>query len=185
MPTTCRNCGEPLPTACGKCGTSLPISLARAHKLFYDIIIDGKSVKCPCCERPDQIHRRRLLASMARGLLWLIWKWERTKDWVHVPDTAPRHIYRTQDIAKTKHWGLSEGKPNTSDPTRKELGLWRPLPKGIEFAAGRLLIPKFVLVYRDELMGSEGPDVSVEEVLEEPFDYSVLMADNNPSMFWS
>ncbi len=132
-------------------------------------------VSCPCCGRHIQIYKRHLPTDAARFTVLLVRTWLRTpeeqREWVDI-----RHFsFRGGDYAKAIHWGLAELKENTSDPEKKNCGLWRPTRLGITFAGGIARVPSHVFLYLNEVVGHSERRIDVVEALGKKFNYEELM----------
>lgn len=145
-----------------------------------------KGERCPCCRRWGKVNAYTISATAARALILLVRIYEVRRTWVHSKEIAAAHsgvnarrmLACTGDgLTKLRHWGLVQPKPNDSDPTKRDLGLWEPTALGIEFVYGRTRVPKHAHVYNDKLQGMDRrATVSIRDALRDRFDYTQLMA---------
>ena len=145
-----------------------------------------KGEECPCCRRWAKVNVYSISATAARALILLVRIYERRRTWVHSKEIAAAHsgvdarkmLACTGDgLTKLRHWGLVRPKPNDTDPTKRDLGLWEPTYQGIEFVYDRMRVPKHAHVYNDKLLSlGKGATVSIHEALRDRFNYQQLMA---------
>ena len=133
--------------------------------------IHGDGGHCPCCDRWGKIYPRHFNSSMARSLIWLVGE---GSAWTDVPNTAPKWLTRTNQLPTVRWWGLIERR-ESEDPAVKHSGIWRPTQRGIDFAYGRISVPKIVFTYNAQVIrfGEEG--IRIKETFETPFDYAQVM----------
>jgi hypothetical protein len=155
----------------------------------------AKGEECPCCRRWAKVNVYSISATAARALILLVVLYMPRRTWVHSKEVAAAHsgvdarkmLACTGDgLTKLRHWGLVRPKANESDPTKRDLGLWEPTPKGIDFVYGRIRVAKYAHVYNDKLLGLDKRDtVSIREALRDRFNYEQLMAhvaDESPDL---
>jgi len=109
---------------------------------------------------------------MARSLVWLAHH-SPNGEWVNVPQTAPRWLLKSNQLATMRWWDLIE-RHGTDDPTKKHSGLWRATPKGQDFANNRIKVPKKVFTYDAEVMEFGDEEVWIKDCIEF-FDYRSVM----------
>lgn len=63
---------------------------------------------------------------------------------------------------KIRYWGLA--KPYITEDTVQKRGWWVITQKGIDFITGKLLIPKYVVMYRNEVIREERPMIGFKDV---------------------
>lgn len=131
---------------------------------------------CPCCGQFVRIYKRKLNSIMAAFLIWLVRRDRASgESWQDIK-AAPDNIRSFGgDYAKLAHWGLVANKPN-NDPSRRSSGLWRPTPKGVDFALAHRPVPSHVHLYNNEVIGFSERQVSIVEALGARFDYQELMS---------
>lgn len=138
--------------------------------------------RCPGCGQHVQIYWRSINAGQAASVvrlyrLHLKQPWA----WVHLPTAIGR---RSAEEAKLSYWGLVEemgalrvdgGRP----------GMWRLTPKGVDWAARLIKVPRYVRVFDGHPWGAPinysksgkiRPDVGVLDALGTKFNYTLLMA---------
>lgn len=116
---------------------------------------------------------------MAAGLCWLVDKSGHSLSWVDVINLAPKWLLRARTLAKLAHWGLIEAKPN-DDTTKKSSGIWRPTRAGVEVAAGRQRVKKYVFIYNNVVEGFSSEEITIHEALGDQFNYAELMTSTPP-----
>lgn len=147
--------------------------LAELRALWKGIIREDGG-HCPCCDRWGKIYSRSLNKTMAKSLLWLA-KNSANGEWVDVPLRGPRWLVRSNQLPTLRWWGLVERHGN-DDPTQKHSGLWRATDKGIQFAQGRITVPKKVFTYNAEALEFGGDDVTIKDCIDK-FDYAEVMEE--------
>lgn len=150
----------------------MAVLLDDAIRDFHSKLEGGTS--CPCCGRFSKLYKRNLNSSMAYGLLFIVKHHEWSGEWVNMPKDAPRWLVQTNQHPTLAWWGLIERKPNT-DPSVKHSGLWRPTPKGIQFALRKITVPKFVITLHGEVQEFSQERVTIVEALGTKFDYMDIM----------
>lgn len=130
---------------------------------------------CPYCHRFAKIYGRPLNRTMVRSLAWLAQAEDRA--WVDVPNTAPKWLVRTNQLASCRWWGLVERRPNTGptrDASRKHLGYWRATTLGRQFVQGLADVPKTAWTYDGEVVWMDTTRVVVTDIIK-GFDYREVM----------
>jgi len=150
--------------------------LEHARKYVRDQLEEG--VECPVCKQMCRLYRRKLNSGLAAGLVWLVAEWRRHRGWVDMPIRAPRFILRAGgQFSILAHWGLIEQQINIE--TRKRCaGKWRPTTDGALFADGVSLVPRYVLLYNNQVEGWSDEQIGVREALGDKFDYEELWNEN-------
>lgn len=151
-------------------------SLDTARKYVESRLEDG--VICPCCNRFTKVYKRRMNATMVRSLIWLVKASDEWREWVDVPNAAPKWILRSNQLPTLRWWGLVERltkEAAKANNMTKHSGFWRPTQKGIDFANSNTLVPEFVLTLNGEPQNFVGPEVTVAECLGTKFNYAEIM----------
>ena len=138
--------------------------------------LDG-GVQCPCCDQQAKLYKRPLNSTMVRGILWLVGETGAYRDWVAVAKDGPKWLVKAGgEFAKLAHWGLIEEMPKDPlDTTKRTSGMWRPTPKGVQFAQNNLWVPKRVHLYNNEVQGWDTEMVNVIGALGIQFNYDDLI----------
>jgi hypothetical protein len=119
---------------------------------------------CPCCGQHVQAYKRRIRASQARFLMDLVRLSTPQEPWVHYKDC----FVGGRDYNYLVHFGLAQSRPRE--------GLWRPTETGVDFVVDRLAIPKWILVYNNNVIRISAQIVTIRECLSSgDFDYDALM----------
>lgn len=147
-------------------------------------VISGKGGHCPTCHRWGKIYSRILNKTMAKSLIWLCQEKSRTqKDWVDVPNTAPRFVIRSNQLPILATWKLVERCPKSGvDPKQfktnraKFSGLWRPTQKGWDFYYDKIKVKQRAFTYNNVVLKYGNNEVSLTDCFETLFDYNEVMA---------
>ena len=137
---------------------------------------------CSCCGRKAKIYPH-LMSAEKVGVLLLLLKHSLLRDahgWVHIVGSFTKSLgldARKSGYSKLKYWGFIEQKTHPKDSTKKCSGIWRITKEGIEFGMGRSRVPKIAFVYLDTVLSFSTETFSVEQALEEKFDYRELLKD--------
>ena len=151
-------------------------TIEDAKEKFMLRIEDG--AECPCCGQYAKLYKRPFGSAMARALVWLVREYERNDRWYNIHEFPLIQGRRGGgDFAKLVHWGLIQERETEDDDTaRRASGFWRPTGSGIQFAHRRLLVPKRVHLYNNQIRGWDSEYIDVSEALGKKFDYAELMA---------
>ena len=154
--------------------------LGSARRALKDNAL-GKGGVCPCCGGFARFYERRINATMAKCLVWLVGESGTSRAWVNLPKQAPRWLLRSNQLATLRHWELVEKREN-ENPKIKSSGIWRPTPIGRAWVVGKVRIPTHAVIYKGDTIGNFGDAHTVQEALgSDTFDYERLMAG---PMFW-
>lgn len=151
-----------------------PRTLLEAQASLLEELSDGTS--CECCGKHAQLYKRHLNSTMVRGLIWLVRHSGAEREWIEVPKIAPAWLLRSNQLATLRLWDLVEPKAKDPDDTSKRSsGIWRPTIHGMNFAFGRITVPKAVFEYCSLVEGYSEKMVHVRRALAKEFDYYELM----------
>jgi len=149
---------------------------------FFRKAMEKGSV-CPCCDRFGKVYRTRYSASLAKITIWLYWH-SYNGSWVDVPKRGPRWVLTSNSIGKLAKWGLAEAMPNTIDPERKTIGMWRITQHGREVVERRREVREYLYLYNDKrfhVPDERPPAVSIDQaLLSGGFNYAEVMAEMGP-----
>jgi hypothetical protein len=145
-----------------------------------------KGARCPLCTQHAKVYRRTVTASMARELVFLVRLHDKRGGWVHGSDVigaiagVPGKAIRgatSGDFSKLELFGLTEAKPNTDDPAKRESGYWRPTDLARQFVRGEVTVAKYAEIYDGELLRLDASQrITIRDALGKRFDYAELMA---------
>jgi hypothetical protein len=131
------------------------LTVSETREQIEKLAHTHKGTTCPCCTRNVKVHRRNLHATMLKALTALAQKNE--------PVRSMFKFSGAGDDAKLEHWGLIE------EVTRHH---WQITQKGRDFLAGRIKVPRTILVYKKDFLGyeseAEADLISVHDV--KPYD---------------
>jgi len=140
--------------------------------------IHGDGGICPCCDRWGKVYSRAINSTMALSLQWLYDANMKAgvRCWVDVPNSAPKEVLRSNQLATLRWWGLVERElPDPEDKKRKFSGNWRITLRGMDFVEGRALVPKKVMTYNGDVVGSSDEMTTFEACKGAGFNYSSVM----------
>lgn len=140
-----------------------------------------KGEKCPCCLQMAKVYKRTITSAMAIALVHIYRRQMEIglNEWMHVENylkgvpNAPPSL--RGDFPKLRFWGLLEKKDETRDDGSDRNGFYRITPNGVGFVRGEILVHKYIYIYNQRPLKSDGVMVSISDALGEPFDYQKLM----------
>lgn len=135
--------------------------------------------KCPVCNQNVKMYHKKIDSQMAFFLikLYRLTKKNPFKQYFHVQDDINVTMKVGGAWAKLRYWELIEEQPkDESDTTKRTSGMWKITSKGIMFVEKSLKVPKYVKLYNQTFYGYEGDRVSIDESLNEKFNYRELMS---------
>jgi len=133
-----------------------------------------QAVSCPCCKQLVKIYHRPFNAQMARGLIWLVREFMKTRTWIHVPSEAPGWLVQSRELPKVRYWDLAKSREN-DDPEKRTSGYWKPTRRGASLVLRGDKIPKIVKIYNNKVLGFTGDLIDIQQALKEKFNYETLM----------
>lgn len=142
---------------------------------FWLKLHSGETTHCPCCDRHAQIYKRQLHSTCGVQLIKCYNEGGYGGNYVHARSLLLPGLTGISDLGKAKYWDLIEAMPHEPD-ANKSSGMWQLTKKGIDFVQKRISIPKYAIVYNDDVIRFEGDPVTIRDVLSEKFDYQKLMA---------
>jgi len=135
---------------------------------------------CPLCKQGVHINKDKQTDSSTINLLNLY----------YLTKTYPQTEYFNSSkfckgrngagrFAALRYHGIIQeakaDKVNTNDGQKKNSGMWKLTEKGIQYCEGNIKIPKYILTYKRQFVGTKGELMSIEEFLKEPFNYREVM----------
>jgi hypothetical protein len=147
----------------------------------YVLAKRDEGVVCPCCNQFAKCYRRKLNSSMVRGLIYVYHLYKRLAwsagVWLHLPQFFASHrICTSNDGSLLRHWGLIEPRPGVRLDGSKRVGYYRITTLGRAFVEKKATVPKFAVLYSQELLDMEGPSITVDDALASRFSYEELMS---------
>jgi hypothetical protein len=142
-----------------------------------------EGVVCPCCGQRAQTYRRTITSQMARGLIALgrrkgIGEFEKLEALAGSNGELVR-LWRG-DFAKLRFWGLIQGVELTAEEQeamgKKDSNVWAITAQGVEFAMDRLKVSKVVMTFNNQVLGFDGPTISIHDTLGKHFNYNEVMS---------
>lgn len=153
------------------------LTIAEAREELKAHLDEG--VECPVCGQFAKVYKRALRAALVVSLIH-IYKFFRTNPATEWLDDTPAYLrtvgtYTTNDVALLRHWRLLEPRPGVRGDGSWRTGSFRITHEGRAFVRGVLKVPRFAVLYNQELLQLEGDLISVKDALGDDFDYSELM----------
>jgi len=133
-----------------------------------------KGVRCACCGQFAKIYTRKINSSMVRSLIKFVKYYDHrlASEWVHAANILPPPV--GSDFPKLRFWGLIESKCDYK-LDGNSAGMWRVLPKGYAFAAGKVTVPEKIKIYDNVLYGHSENETTIQKALGRHFNYNELM----------
>ncbi len=152
------------------------LTLGDATDQFDGVVEDGAA--CPCCGRWGKVYKRLINRTMGQALLWLVKAAGQGRTWVDVPETGPKWLLRSNQLSILRWWGLVERRhPDLHGRDVKYRGYWRSTRKGVNFAMGKIKVPRAVFTWDGEPICFSTDDfVGIEDTENEVFSYTETMA---------
>ena len=138
----------------------------------------GEVFYCEHCAQLCKLYPVPINGKMAGGLRWIVGEFRRNPRWIHFFREVPYDNLKTMggSFAKMAHWGLIEQMPNADDPTKKCSGMWRPTQEGMDFADGKIRVPRAVKLYNGDSYGfTDDGWVSIHDIWDKQFDFQEIM----------
>ncbi len=155
-------------------------TISQARALMRPKLKEG--VECLCCGQRVQLYVRPLTSAMVHGLILLYRHHkvcgEPTNNFVHIEDYLKNQNCPSSvrgDLPKARFWGFIQGHGDEKTDGNPNNGLYKLLPKGIDFIEGRILVQKSVKLYNNKFYGFDGAETDVFACIKNKFDYSALM----------
>ena len=130
---------------------------------------DGDEI-CPYCGQRVRVWKKALISTAVASLVQLVRRYE--GEAIHHDDFAV--LLKDRNFSQLKLWGLNEPAAN-NDPAKRTSGKWHPTDKGIEFAVGRRVVPKYVVTKANRVVRFDGPYIGVREAIGAKFNYRELI----------
>lgn len=151
--------------------------VSTARTIIMDARGSTGGVVCPCCDQLAKTYRRQLTLSQVK-VMAAIYSVARkapvpTAHWVKVgmqtekadkknrvaAGTVRQKLIHTRggDYAKARWWGLIEQSEDEREDGSDRAGMWRITERGIDFLLGQVRVPKYVLIYNNQLLADQPP----------------------------
>lgn len=134
---------------------------------FWARLMRGEAVTCPCCDRYAKVTKTKLNAVMVKQMLKMRVLADRDgREFVKHKELVDSETGTNACLTTTKHWGFVQ----RGDESEELKGLsgaksyWRLTAKGREFLRGDIKVPKYLLLYHDEVYGETGEMIYVHQV---------------------
>lgn len=137
----------------------------------------GKGTHCLACSQLCACRPRTIHVTMARFLIGLVRRFEATPQWYSVHERWAKLIY-CGDVGKLRYWDLAINKElDESDGDKRTSGYWKPTMNGIQFVHREITVIKRMWDFDSKVYFSNGPQVDIEDCLNNKFKYSELMGE--------
>ena len=137
----------------------------------------SKGAQCPCCHQYVKLYKRALNSGMAKLLIniYTIHRRYGNFDFLQINEELTRiGEIAYPAYASLAYWKLLE--PMKHQPNHKKYsGKWRITKSGIMFVENRMKVCSHVILYNKNIIGFDGPQVSIEDCLGILYDYNELM----------
>jgi len=135
---------------------------------------------CPCCGQVAKKYKRSLTGAMAYALI-LIYKKnkENNNSFFHVEDylkkikNIPPSI--RGDFPKLRFFNLIEKQKGRRDDGSNRVGYYRITQDGKDFVEMKLKVRKYIILYNNDFLKSDGDYINIKESLKKKFNYTELM----------
>jgi len=154
-------------------------TLNEARRWLRERLRQPGAVACPCCEQIAKVYKRPLNGAMATFLIRAYRV--NGQEFFHVPtfNGEDRVTQRAMGVSgyysMLRYWGFIEEEP-TRRPDGGRAGWWRVTDAGAAFVRMETSVQKYILLYDSRLLGFEGEEVMLPDVLGRRFNYNELMA---------
>jgi hypothetical protein len=146
------------------------MTLKEAREALIAQLYEGAI--CPCCEQFAKVYKRKLNSGIARALI-VMYRAAGTT-WLHKPTVLAGLGAAARDESIARYWDLiEEDSERRSDGGRA--GWWRVTKKGADFVQDEIRVPKYALLYNNQLIALEGPEIGIQDALGDRFNYDELM----------
>jgi hypothetical protein len=153
------------------------ITLAQAQDILETNL--PKGMKCPCCNQFAKRYKYKFSENICRYLMILYKIYRQTPDkFTHVTEILKHDAFvlMSRDFLRPAFYKLIEEQAVNDPDKKKRSGYWRLTEKGVEFCERKIAIPKYVLIYNNEVLGFEGDSVYITDFEGEYFNYAELMS---------
>lgn len=132
---------------------------------------------CVCCGQKVMLYHRSLTSAMAWGLYLFYTAQPDIEGYVHAENFFKKQNCPSSirgDFPKLRFWGFIMPKPSDSEGDDSSLGMYKILPKGIEFLKGDLIVPAAVLIYNNKFIGFSEKTTDFKGALKNKFNINDL-----------
>lgn len=140
-------------------------TLAQVRELVWSGLSEGRQLTCPACEQTVGMRRRSISGRQAAGLIRLA-QVSAPGEYVHLTS-----ILKTNDgePSKLAGWGLIvEDNRKREDGGRA--GFWAVTDAGRRWIRGEITVPMYTYWYNRRVLGTGGPQQTIEDRLGKKFD---------------
>lgn len=158
------------------------LTIKEARDAMRPKLMEG--MKCLCCGQHTQMYKRTLTSSMAYGLIE-VYKAHKgimsAAPYIHMESYfkalsgVPASI--RGDLPKLRFWGFIEPRSAFMDDGNPNDGYYKITEFGKLFVEGKLLAPKYVKIYNNQLYGNHDDveEINIVQALKNKFDYHKLI----------
>ncbi len=156
-------------------------TLSEARFNFKDSIEEAieqsskDSIICPCCKHRHKIYKRSIDFNTALTLAYMFKAGGRIA--VHVSKVQRKYgnINTGGYFAILRNWGLINESLSHEPKGGRQSGYWKVTEEGELFLKGKLQVPKYCHILKNECIGLSGEPVSITDCIPEDFDYKTMM----------
>lgn len=136
-----------------------------------------EGMRCRCCDQYYKVYKITITDSMARSFIALYQAFRRNgNQWIHCHQYLKSlGIDRSNTMAQLRRFGVIEKKTGPKEDGNPNNGQYRMTEQGFAWGDGETMIPKYVIVCNNETLGHEGPNISVQDALDTPFNYREMV----------
>lgn len=146
-------------------------SIRRASEWLEEAAESKEGAICPCCGTFNKVYHRKIPLNTVKSLFRLYKLNSREPKAYHSRDFTGSHS--GGDFAKIAALGLLSKVKNNNEK-KKDSGYWNITEEGKKFCRGESLIQEKLVIYHNQLKGTEGDLKSIRDFWPE-FDYRDLM----------
>jgi hypothetical protein len=129
--------------------------------------------ECPACHNTVDIRRNTMHSGVGRMLVAL-YNAHAGDSYIHLSSLLARERITSHDTQVAARWGLIEEERIIREDGGRA-GYWRLTTLGEQFVLGRAKVQKYALTFGTKFLGTEGDEISIQDVLGKKFDLQELL----------
>lgn len=136
----------------------------------------SKGTRCQCCGQFAKTYKRKLTATMARGLLkiYVFFEQNPNSEWVHIHNLR---VCNSNEGALLRHWGLIAKKIDVKEDGNPNTGYYKLTELGRQFVENKVAIPTHIFTYDNNLLGYSEEKEYISGAFWKNFNYREIMED--------
>lgn len=149
--------------------------ISKAREMLSTYMKGGLQQTCPCCSQTVKLYARKITSRMVVGLKAI------EARGVMLSTDVSQIGGGGGDVSKLRYWGLIQLGITTVvvNGKRTDKRSWKCMPKGVDFLYNNLSIPKYAMIYRDQLFGFSKEMTTIHDCVDDDFDFHDLMRPSN------